>query len=84
VASKAADADTVNRIRAIVALRSASSVPTLCALTAHPCHLVRVEALQALAALDPEGARASLQRATCDEHPDVRFVSEKFIAALAA
>jgi hypothetical protein len=83
-ASKAADADTVNLIRGIVALRSAASVPTLCALTSHSSHLVRVEALQALTALDPECARASLQRATNDEHPHVRFASEKSIAALAA
>ena len=84
VASNASDADTVNLIRALVTLRSAIAVPTLCALTSHASHLVRAEALQALAALDPEGARASLQRATHDEHPYVRFTSEKSIAALAA
>ena len=84
VASRPADADTVSLIRALVALRSASAVPTLCALTSHASHLVRAEALQALATLDPEGARASLQRAINDEHPHVRFASEKFIAALAA
>ena len=59
-------------------------MPTLCALTSHANHLVRAEALQALALLDPEGARASLQRAINDEHPYVRFASEKSIAALAA
>jgi len=84
VASRPADADTVSLIRALVALRSAGAVPTLCALTSHASHLVRAEALQALAALDPEGARASLQRATSDEHPHVRVTSEKSIAALAA
>ncbi len=84
VASDPAHADTVSLIRALVALRSASAVPTLCALTSHASHLVRAEALQALAALDPEGARASLQRAISDEHPHVRVASEKFIASLAA
>jgi hypothetical protein len=84
IASRPADADTVSLIRALVAMRSAAAVPTLCALTSHTNHLVRAEALQALAALDPEGARASLQRATSDEHPHVRFTSEKSIAALAA
>jgi hypothetical protein len=84
IPSTPADADTVSLIRALVSLRSAGAVPTLCALTSHTSHLVRAEALQALAALDPEGARASLQRAVNDEHPHVRVTSEKFIAALAA
>jgi len=84
VASRTADADMVSLIRALVVLRSAGAVPTLCALTSHANHLVRAEALQALATLDPEGARASLQRAVNDEHPLVRVTSEKFIAALAA
>jgi hypothetical protein len=84
VASRPADADTVSLIRALAVLRSVGAVPTLCALTAHPNHLIRAEALQTLATLDPEGARASLVRALKDEHPNVRFTSEKSIAALAA
>ncbi len=84
IASKATDADTVNLVRALVALRSVASVPTLCALTTHANHLVRVEALQALTTLDPEGARASLQRAVNDEHPFVRYASQKSIDSLAA
>lgn len=84
IPSTATDADTVNLVRALVALRSVAAVPTLCALTSHANHLVRVEALQALTTLDPEGARASLQRAVNDEHPFVRFASQKSIASLAA
>ena len=84
IASTAGVADTVSLIRALVVLRSVAAVPTLCALTAHISHLVRAEALQALATLDPEGARASLQRAANDEHPHVRATSQRFIAAAAA
>ena len=78
------DAHIAAMIGALTAMGSATSIATLYKLTAHSSHFVRWSALQALARLNPEAAKASLQRATKDAHPHVRSASEKAIAAMAA
>ncbi|HEX3895757.1 MAG TPA: HEAT repeat domain-containing protein [Rudaea sp.] len=78
------DAHIAEMIGALTAMGSATSIATLYALTAHSSHVIRWSALQALARLNPEAAKASLQRATKDAHPHVRSASEKAIAAMAA
>jgi hypothetical protein len=78
------DANIAEMIGALTAMGSATSIATLYALTAHSSHFIRWSALQALARMNPEAAKASLQRATKDAHPHVRTASEKAIAAMAA
>ncbi len=78
------DARMAAIISALAAMRSHTSIATLYGLTTHASHFVRWSALQALARLNPEAAKASLQRATKDTHPHVRSASEKAIATMAA
>ena len=78
------DAHIAAMISALAAMRSNTSIATLYALTTHSSHFIRWSALQALARLNPEAAKASLQRATKDKHPHVRSASEKAIATMAA
>ena len=78
------DAHIAAMISALAAMRSTTSIATLYGLTTHPSHFIRWSALQALTRLNPEAAKASLQRATKDKHPHVRTASEKAIAAMAA
>jgi hypothetical protein len=84
VPGNSSDAHIAEMIGALTAMGSATSIATLYALTTHNSHFIRWSALQALARLNPEAAKASLQRATKDAHPHVRSASEKAIAAMAA
>ena len=84
VPSNATDAHIAAMIYALTAMGSPTSISTLYALTTHASHFIRWSALQALARLNPEAAKASLLRATKDAHPHVRSASEKAIAAMAA
>lgn len=84
VPSNGTDAHIAAMIAALTAMGNASSTSTLHALTTHSSHFVRWSALQALSRLNPEAAKASLQRATKDNHPHVRSASKKAIAAWAA
>ena len=84
IASTDNDAHIAAMITALAAMRSHTSIATLYALTTHSSHFIRLSALQALTRLNPEAAKASLQRATKDEHPQVRTASKKAIAAMAA
>jgi hypothetical protein len=84
VPSNSNDAHIAEMIGALTAMGSATSIATLYTLTTHSSHFIRWSALQALARLNPEAAKASLQRATKDAHPHVRSASEKAIAAMAA
>ena len=84
VPGSANDARLAAMISALTAMGSRTSIATLYSLTAHSNHFIRWSALQALTRLNPEAAKASLQRATKDAHPHVRSASEKAIAAMAA